>query len=558
MTDLTINMDSSGSFSFSSGCGRIEEYCAKRLKIKLNSEFLLSGIKYYTLSFEPFSLSRKIITENIYRNSSSTEGIYFSNGYIYCPIYDYIAAAPSVMVQVDGYETDEDGNVSAIIKSGIFTLQFSPSLTGEGVMLQTVRPDVKFKENVENAVTEILDTKEIDGARLKKFSVDANRLKLSSISMAQLQDNCVTSTKIAKNAVSAQNIEDLCITGEKIADKTIGGEKLKDGSISADKICDKNISGAKIADASITNVHLANYCISDSKIRPNAVTTLKIADASVTPAKLDRAYLTHHQSLAGYATTDWVNKQNFVNDVSMKADKAELPKNLSDLKNDMAVSFVKQDLTDSQKIIARINIGAVKAEAGKGLSSNDFTDSEKQKLSKALTEHQDISMKADKTELPKSLSELENDMAVSFKTQSLTQTQKDTAVNNIGAVKKEEGKVLSSNDFTDEEKEKLSKALTEHQDISMKADKDLLHEVAFSGSYNDLSDIPDPCGFNDELKNNYDKAFDHSNELHAPVDAEKNIIEKICVNGNETEVKDKTVFLSIISYNTAEPVFLEV
>ncbi len=250
MTDLTINMDSSSSFSFSSGCGRIEEYCAKRLKIKLNSEFLLSGIKYYTLSFEPFSLSRKIITENIYRNSTSTEGIYFSNGYIYCPIYDYIAAAPSVMVQVDGYETDEDGNVSAIIKSGIFTLQFSPSLTGEGVMLQTVRPDVKFKENVENAVTEILDTKEIDGARLKKFSVDANRLKLSSISMAQLQDNCVTSTKIAKNAVSAQNIEDLCITGEKIADKTIGGEKLKDGSISADKICDKNISGAKIADNS--------------------------------------------------------------------------------------------------------------------------------------------------------------------------------------------------------------------------------------------------------------------------------------------------------------------
>ncbi len=555
MTDLTVSMDSSGSFSFSSGCGRIEEYCAKRLKIKLNTDFQASSIKYYTLSFEPFSLSRKIITENIYRDSSSTKGIYFSNGYIYCPIYDYIAVAPSVMVQVDAYELDSDGNVSAIIKSGIFTLQFSPSLTGEGMMLETVRPDVKFKENVENAVTEILETYEIDGERLKKFSVDGNKLKISTITMAQLQDSCVTSSKIAKNAVKTDTIDEQSVTGEKIADKTIGGEKLKDGSITADKICDKNISGQKIADSSIANIHLSNYCVNEVKIRPNSITTSKISDGSVTPAKLDRAYLTHHQSLAGYATMDWVNQKNFVDDISMKADKTEVPKKLSDLKNDMAISYIKQDLTDSQKLIARINIGAVKAEAGKGLSSNDFTDREKEKLSRALTEHQDISMKADKTELPQKLSDLKNDMAVSYKTQNLTDDEKAIALNNIGAVKTETGKGLSSNDFTDEEKEKLSKALTE---LSMKADVDSLHEIAFSGSYNDLSDIPDPCGFNDELKINYDKAFNHSNELHAPSDAEKNIIEKISVNGCEAETENETAYISVIGYETKEPVFMEV
>ena len=131
MTDLLITMNSSGAFSLANECGRIEEYCAKRLKIKLNTDFLSSAIKYYTLSFEPFSLARKIITENIYVDADTTEGIYFSNGYIYCPIYDYIAVSPSVMVQIDGYETDEAGNVTTIIKSGIFTLEFAPSLTGD-------------------------------------------------------------------------------------------------------------------------------------------------------------------------------------------------------------------------------------------------------------------------------------------------------------------------------------------------------------------------------------------------------------------------------------------
>ena len=133
---------------------------------------------------------------------------------------------------------------------------------------------------------------------------------------------------------------------------------------------------------------------------------------------------------------------------------------------------------------------------------------------------------------------------------------------NIGAVKKEEGKILSSNDFTDEEKEKLSCALTEHQDISMKADKDDLSTVAFSGSYNDLENLPDleslKCSFNDELKENYDEAYLHSQTPHAPAVAEENVINKILLNGSQTETKNKCVELSVITYEKREPVFAEV
>lgn len=563
MTDILITMNASGTFSFDGDCGRVEEYCAKRLKIKLNSAFMTSAIKYFTLSFEPYSLSRKIITENIYVNSSDTDGIYYSNGYIYCPIYDYIAVSPNVMVQVDGYETDSQGNVKSIIKSGIFTLEFGESLTGEGVMVETVRPDVKFAENVQNIVNDTMSDYVLDGANLKKFSVTGNKIQVLTISTSHLQDYSVTSIKIANNAVISDTIKENAVTTPKLADSAVTTEKISSEAVTTEKISDKSVTSPKIADGAITNVKIANYSVGENKIRPNSITTTKIADGVVTPAKLDRTYITHHQSLAGYATQDWIEKQNYVTDISMKADRSELPKKLSELTNDVAVAYVSQKLTDKQKDTALNNIEAVKREEGKGLSSNDFTDEEKEKLSRALTEHQDISMKADRSEVPKKFSELENDMAVSFSAvQTLTDEQKNIALVNIGAVKAEVGKILSSNDFTDEDKEKLAKALTEHQDISMKADKDEMSAVAFSGEYGDLKNLPDLDEirniFTDEMKTRYDSAYEHSLKEHAPENAEENIIEKIILNGYETEVKEKQITINTLEHTVYEPVFMEV
>lgn len=466
MTDLLITMSSSGTFTLNSDVGRIEEYCAKRLKIKLNTDFLASAITYYTLSFEPYSLSRKIITENIYRDSDTTEGMYFADGCIFCPVYDYIAVSPKVMVQIDAYETDESGNVTTIIKSGIFTLEFAPSLTGEGMMLETTRPDVKFFENVQSAVTEALKTEVIDGANLKNNSVTGDKIASETIKTVNLADASVTTEKIANRAVTDAKLADKSVTSQKLADSSVTEIKISDNAVTTDKISDKNVTSAKLADNSVTN----------AKISSKAVNTQKIADGAVTPAKLDRTYLTEHQNLNGFATEEWVKAQNYV--------------------------------------------------TGNSLDER----------------------------LPEKLSGFENDIAVSFVSQTLTQEQKDTALKNIGAVKAEDGKTLSQNDFTDADKEKLDSALTSHQDISMKADIKDLSAVAFSGSYNDLENLPDF----EELKANAAAAFTHSQSEHAPSDAEENIIENIAVNGEDTEIKDKRVSLTVLSFTVREPIFVEV
>lgn len=525
MKDILITMNSSGEFTMPSGFGRIEEHCAYQLKIKLDASFIMPEITYYTLSFEPYSLSRKIITENIYRDGGTDKELCYYGGHLYCPIYDYIAVSPEVMVQIDAYETDDKGNVTAIIKSGIFTLKFAPSLTGEGMMLETVRPDVKFIENVNNAVNECMKTQALDGANIKNYSINRFKYALSSIETQHLKDSCVTSLKIKNGAVTNQIIAEGAVTGDKIADGSITNGKLGTKSVTAENLTDKCVTSSCIAEGAVGNTKLANYSVSESKIRPYAVTTTKIADKSVTPAKLDRAYLTHHQSLVGYATEKWVKSQNYLTS----------HQSLSGYATEAWVKNQKY-LTSHQSL--------------KGYATEDWV-----KNQNFLTDSDGFVREED---LPTKLSELENDVAVSYVRQSLSEEEKNIALENIGAVKREEGKALSSNDFTDEDKNKLEKALTEHQDISMKADASSLSQVAFSGSYNDLTDLPDDCLFNETLKESYDSAYNHSLSSHAPSDAEKNIINSAEVNGKTAEIKDKTIIISVLDFTVKEPVFMEV
>ena len=525
MTDLLITMSASGVFSLSPHAGRIDEYCAKRLKIKLNVEFLTSAIKYYTLSFEPFSLSRKIVTENIYRDSENTEGIYYADGYIFCPIYDYMAVSPTVAVQIDGYETDDTGNVTAIIKSGIFNLEFSPSLTGEGMMLQTVRPDVKFFENVSNAVDEAFKTKVIDGEIIRNYSLSSQKIAAGAIGQIHLQDSSVTSEKIQKEAVTAECIAENGVTENKLAKASVTEEKLAENSVTADKISDKSVTTAKLADECITSSKLAQNAVSEKNLKTGSVTSQILGRGAVTPEKLDREYITHHQSLEGYATQNWVKEQNYLTE-----------KQSTDLYATKEWVNEQNFLTEHQSLEGYVTEEWVE---GKGYltSADGFLKKE---------------------DLPSKLGDLENDIAVAFIPQQLNDEQKAVAIENIGAVKREYGKALSENDFTDEYKEKLDAALTEHQDISMKADASSLSEVAFSGSYNDLLDLPDKCTFTDELKEKYEEAFAHSASSHAPVNAQENVIESIMLNGEKAEIKDKNVSLSVIGFDEREALFMEV
>ena len=504
MTDILITMSASGIFTLLPHAGRIDEYCARRLKIKLNVDFLTSAIKYYTLSFEPFSLSRKIITENIYRDSEKTEGIHYADGYIFCPIYDYMAVSPTVAVQIDGYETDESGNVTAIIKSGIFNLEFAPSLTGEGMMLQTVRPDVKFFENVSNAVDKALETKIIDGKHIRSHSITSEKIAQESIGTSLLEDSAVTSSKIKNSAVTTECIAECSVTENKLAKASVTEEKIAENAVTTDKIPDKNITSAKLADGCVTSSKLAENSVGEKNLREGCVTTPIIGNGSVTPEKLDREYISHHQSLEGYATIDWVKKQKY--------------------------------LTEHQNLA--------------GYATEKWVES------KGYLTSDDGFLKYE--DLPDKLSDMENDMAVSFLPQYLTDEQKAVVTENIGAVKKEEGKTLSENDFTDKYKEKLDAALTEHQDISMKADISSLAGVAFSGSYNDLSDLPEKCSFTDELKEEYDKAYAHSLSEHAPITAQENVIESITINGEKAKIAEKNISLCVISFEQKELLFMEV
>ena len=71
-----------------------------------------------------------------------------------------------------------------------------------------------------------------------------------------------------------------------------------------------------------------------------------------------------------------------------------------------------------------------------------------------------------------------------------------------------------------------------------------LKTVAFTGKYSDLTGLPTiPTVTNDltnELKEQYDAAYAHSQVAHAPADAEKNVIVGVQVNGADVAVDGST------------------
>lgn len=76
-----------------------------------------------------------------------------------------------------------------------------------------------------------------------------------------------------------------------------------------------------------------------------------------------------------------------------------------------------------------------------------------------------------------------------------------------------------------------------------------LKTVAFTGSYDDLTNKPAiPTVTNDltnELKNNYDAAYTHSQQAHAPADAQANVIEGVQVNGVDVTLTSKKANINV-------------
>lgn len=135
-------------------------------------------------------------------------------------------------------------------------------------------------------------------------------------------------------------------------------------------------------------------------------------------------------------------------DLSPYAKKAELKNNLSDFQEDGN----HRTVTDAEKIAWNKKVDAV---TGKGLSSNDYTHADKLKVDaipdnpKYTDTVQDLSPYAKKAEIKNSLSEMESDSDH----RTVTDAEKKAWNNKVDA---EEGKGLSSNDYTDADKEKLA------------------------------------------------------------------------------------------------------
>lgn len=237
------------------------------------------------------------------------------------------------------------------------------------------------------------------------------------------------------------------------------------------------------------------------------------------------------------------------------------------------------------KIKALLNT-KVDAEAGKGLSTNDYTTAEKEKLS-------GIEAKANKTTINNTL---ESDSA----TEALSAAQGKVLDEKITDIQESLGALGygdmmkavydQDGDGVVDDASKLGGKLPEYYakatDLDPKLDKTGdasnttvtfspasareniatgekisvimgkiakfladLKTVAFTGSYNDLTNKPTiPTVTNDltnELKANYDAAYTHSQASHAPANAQENVIESISVNGSAQKVTSKGVNITV-------------
>ena len=227
-------------------------------------------------------------------------------------------------------------------------------------------------------------------------------------------------------------------------------------------------------------------------------------------------------------------------DLDSKANKSDIPTKTSQLENDS--NFVNETyVTDA--------INNAKLEGSEGIDLTIYqkkTDNTLNTTDKTVVGAiNEVKTKADSIKVPTKVSELENDGGF---------ITAENIPNIEGLATKEDLNAKADvNHNHDEVYSKLghthSQYLTEHQDISGKADKTELHSHAnktildgisqedidnwnnsgssdFSGDYNDLTNKPViPKVTNDltnSLKANYDTAYEHSQSPHAPTNAQKN------------------------------------
>lgn len=203
----------------------------------------------------------------------------------------------------------------------------------------------------------------------------------------------------------------------------------------------------------------------------------------------DSGYLTEHQSLSGLATESYVNTK--VADIVNSA-----PETLDTL-NELATAlgndpnFATTMATELGKKVDKIT--------GKGLSTNDYTTTEKNKLAGIATNANNYSLPVASTAL---------------------------------------GGVKSGTDITVDKNGNVSVNDDSHNHIISNVDG---LQNALDGKVNTVSGKG--LSTNDltaTLKANYDAAYTHSQSTHAPSNAERNVIVGIQKNGTDVSVNTTT------------------
>ena len=232
---------------------------------------------------------------------------------------------------------------------------------------------------------------------------------------------------------------------------------------------------AKSADVEKTYAKKADIPSLSGYALKSDIPTIPTVPTKVSELQNDANYLTSHQDITG--------KQDVITD-------------LADIRSGAALGATAlqshQDISGKQDVIA--DLETIRSGAALGAT--------------ALQSHQDISGKANKSEMSitpgansgTAVIKLQNDMQETVLTahQSLADYAKTadvaktyaTQTEVAGKVDKDGNKVLSTNDFTNELKTKLeSGVLTEHQDITGKADKNAMSIVPGIGENADKATI---------------------------------------------------------------------
>ena len=274
--------------------GYIEEMNAKRLVITLNDFFRSSVISYFTISFEPYGLGKKIVTDNIYKDGISQELFYSSqNGTLVCPIFDYVSVSPKVRIQIDGYETDSNSDVCAIYKSGIMELNFSDSLVGEKIIPDSTNADLRLSERISNIMEE----------EISSLVIGENNITSSAVTTPKIADGAVTNTKIADGAVRTVQILDRAVTKDKIGDNAVRSNHIYSSAVTSEKLDSSAVTTGKIADSAVTNTKIADGAVRTSQLLDNAVTSAKLGDSSVKTVKIANGAVTDEKLASESVTT---------------------------------------------------------------------------------------------------------------------------------------------------------------------------------------------------------------------------------------------------------------